>query len=224
MRAVLLICTALLMTGCAANLTKGGSMAPLSIPAESRANLVVKFDGNDKVITNDKWGLIKTSWRNALQSEASTAGYSLTERAGPITTATQPGTMMLVEVSNFRYMTTGMRYGLGIMAGNAWINSRVTYLDLQTGEALGTRTYDTSSSAWEGVFSAMTEDQLQAIAKEMVGEIRAAKVVSRPAPAVAAAQTATRADQSKQQQLQQLMQQNRPYDEYQKRYRQIMFQ
>jgi hypothetical protein len=36
---------------------------------------------------------------------------------------------------------------------------------------LGERTYDTSSTAWQGAFSAMTDKQVQAICKQIVGEV-----------------------------------------------------
>ena len=48
------------------------------------------------------------------------------------------------------------------MTGNAFIKSKVQFRDLVTGDVLGKRSYDTTSTAWQGVFSAMTEKQVQA--------------------------------------------------------------
>ena len=42
---------------------------------------------------------------------------------------------------------------------------------LKTGEVWGEREYDTTSTAWEGVFSAMTEKQVRAICKDIVTEL-----------------------------------------------------
>lgn len=215
-----------LLSGCAVNLSKTGGASQLAIPGESRSNLVVAFDGNSKVEANPQWGMIKTSWRNALLSEASSAGYSITERPTPVQPENTPGTIIQIDVSNFRYMTPGMRYGLGIMAGNAWVDADVTYRDLQTGETIGVRKYNTSSSAWEGVFSAMTEEQLQALAKEIVAEIKTANVA--PSRSVATTRTQTEGSQPlsesayRQRQLDALMQQDLPYEQYQRRYREIM--
>ena len=58
------------------------------------------------------------------------------------------------------------------MTGNAFIDSKVSFLDLQTGATLGERTYNTKSTAWQGVFSAMTEKQVQAICKDIVAQVR----------------------------------------------------
>ena len=219
MRAVLLLTAALLMTGCAANLTKGGSTTPLSIAEDSRKELVVNFTGNDRVLANAKWNLVKNSWRTSLQKEAKAAGYKLSEQVGAIRTQPEPGTILLVEVSNFRHLTAGQRFWFGVMTGNAWVNAKVSYLDLQTGETLGVRTYDTNSSAWEGIFSAMTDEQLEAISKEMIGEIRAANVIARQAPAPA--QTASKSSLTKQQELEQLSREGLSYEEYQRRYKAI---
>ncbi len=41
------------------------------------------------------------------------------------------------------------------------------FRDLNTGEVWGERHYDTSSTAWQGVFSPMTDKQVRAICKEI---------------------------------------------------------
>ncbi len=61
------------------------------------------------------------------------------------------------------------------MVGNAWVNSSADYSDLKSGHLIGTRTYDTSSSAWEGVMSAMTKEQVQAISQKIISDIKSAK-------------------------------------------------
>jgi hypothetical protein len=61
------------------------------------------------------------------------------------------------------------------MVGNAWVNSSADYSDLKSGHLIGTRTYDTSSSAWEGVMSAMTQEQVQAISQKIISDIKSAK-------------------------------------------------
>lgn len=223
MRAVLALLAITLLSGCAATVNKHGQASQLSIAADAKSNLVVNFTGNSKVASNASWGLLKTSWRNALQSEASTAGYALKEQTGAVRLGGEPGTILLVDVSNFRYLTSAMRYGLGVMSGNAWVDAEVSFLDLQSGETIGVRKYNTSSSAWEGVFSAMTDEQLQALAKEMISEVRSAKfVASRSVAAPVASTAAGTAPANREQQLRDLSQQNLPYAEYQKRYREIV--
>jgi uncharacterized protein YceK len=223
MRAILALIAITLLSGCAATVNKHGPTNQLTIAADAKQNLVVNFTGNSKVESNARWGALKTSWRNALQSEASTAGYALKEQAGTPRLGSEPGTILLVDVSNFRYLTPAMRYSLGIMVGNAWVDADVSFLDLQTGQTIGVRKYNTSSTAWEGVFSAMTDEQLQALAKEMISEVRSAKAVAPSVVVTPVASTGTDTTQaSKDQQIQQLMQQNLPYEEYQARYRQIM--
>lgn len=51
------------------------------------------------------------------------------------------------------------RYVAGALVGNTWALSRADYSDLKSGEPIGTRTYDTSPSAWEGIASAMTQNR-----------------------------------------------------------------
>mgnify|MGYP001545567508 CR=1 FL=1 len=60
------------------------------------------------------------------------------------------------------------------MVGNAWVNSSADHSDFKSGSLIGTRTYDTSS-AWEGVMSAMTQEQVQVISQKIIRDIKSAK-------------------------------------------------
>jgi hypothetical protein len=81
------------------------------------------------------------------------------------------GVLVVVNVIDYRYVSIGARVMLGVMTGNAFINSQVGFHDLKTGETWSTKTYDTKSSAWNGVFAAMTTKQVRAICHEILGEV-----------------------------------------------------
>ena len=49
--------------------------------------------------------------------------------------------------------------------------SLVTFADLKTGRAAGTRKYNTTSSAWQGIFSALTTKQVEGMCTEIVKEV-----------------------------------------------------
>ena len=82
-------------------------------------------------------------------------------------------TLLVVNVIDYRYVSIGARVAFGIMTGNAFINAQVGFRDLKTGETWATKTYDTKSSAWNGVFAAMTTKQVRAMCHEMLGEVSA---------------------------------------------------
>ncbi|MGH8333119.1 MAG: hypothetical protein ACRER3_00505 [Pseudomonas fluorescens] len=162
-----------LLSGCAASVKSGGTEA-LTIEESAKKNLVVNIQGNGKVQQNDDWIRLRQEWNEALKNEAARVGYRLTEShvANP---AEKEGVGIKINVTNFRYLTPGARYAAGVMVGNAWINSSADYSDLKSGRLIGTRTYDTSSSAWEGVMSAMTQEQVEAIAQQIISDIKSAK-------------------------------------------------
>ena len=135
---------------------------------------MVNFQGNSKVQQNEDWPRLKQEWRDALQVEATHAGYSLAEGQASSLEG-KDGVGIKINVTNFRYLTPGARYGAGVMVGNAWVNSSADYSDLKSGRLIGTRTYDTSSSAWEGVMSAMTKEQVEAISQKIISDIKGAK-------------------------------------------------
>ncbi len=57
------------------------------------------------------------------------------------------------------------------MTGNAHLDVTVRFLDLRTGKPLGERAYKVSSSAMQGIFAAMTDRQVRAMARDIVAEI-----------------------------------------------------
>lgn len=170
--ALICIVSCAVLSGCAANLKQGGS-GDLRISEAAKSNLVVKFEGNDKVQANSDWAQLQSTWNTSLKAEAASNGYQVSEQQG--STTANDGVLMVVNVSNFRYISTGARVGAGIMVGNAWVNSTVDFRNLKSGQTIGVRTYDTTSSAWEGVMSAMTDKQVKAISKQMISDIKTAK-------------------------------------------------
>jgi hypothetical protein len=57
------------------------------------------------------------------------------------------------------------------MTGNAFIDADAVYIEFPEAKEIGTRKFFTSSSAWEGVFSAMTNKQVRAISDEIIVEL-----------------------------------------------------
>ena len=55
--------------------------------------------------------------------------------------------------------------------GNAYVDAKIRFADLKSGATFGEQTYNTTSSAWHGVFAKMTPQQVDAIAGEVFGEI-----------------------------------------------------
>lgn len=160
------------LSGCAANVQRGSvAEAPLQIPAASSKNIVVNITGSDVATRSADWEPFKGEWRGALAAAAASRGARFAAQEGAPRGTREPGTLVTVDVNDYRYLTPGARFGFGVMTGNAYIDTKVRFADLRTGATLGERSYNTSSSAWQGVFSAMTDKQIQAISQEVIAEI-----------------------------------------------------
>jgi len=112
--------------------------------------------GEGQVEQNPDWNLLKRDWNNALQVEARQASFNITKNPA-VAPSGEDGVGININVSKFRDI------------------ERADYSDLKSGTPIGSRTYDTSSSAREGIASAMTQKQVQAIAKQMISDIKGAK-------------------------------------------------
>lgn len=170
----IVLVASLALGGCAARLKSSGT-PPAAISAAAKANLVVTFIGTQQVEANTDWYPIKGTWSQALASNAAAAGYRTTFLAGRPQTQARDGLMVVIRVENFRYLTGAARAAGSFAIGNAWVNAHVDYKDLRTGRLLGSRQYDTKSKGWQMWFSAMTDKQLKAIARQMVQDIGQAR-------------------------------------------------
>lgn len=170
---VLLLAATALLGGCAANVRRApGDTTRLAIPAASAGNIVMNVTGSQVAISSSDWEQLKGEWRAAMKKATAEAGLIYSPQEDAPHAPSQPGTLVVIYINDYRYLSRGARYGFGVMTGNAYIDSKVSFLDLQTGATLGERSYNTSSTAWQGIFSAMTEKQVQAICKDIVTQVR----------------------------------------------------
>lgn len=86
--------------------------------------------------------------------------------------ASRPGVLAVVKVQNFRYVSAAARVGMGVLGGDAHLNAEVSFYELPDKRLLGTRTYGTTTKFSEGIFSAASRKQVEAMTKEIVAEIK----------------------------------------------------
>jgi hypothetical protein len=167
----LLIIAAFALGGCAASVKKGDNAAPIKVGTDASKMLVLNMTGSKDSTTSGDWEPFKGLWRQALKEDMAAIGTPFSAQEGEPRSTGEPGTLLVVDIADFRYLSTGMRYGFGVMTGNAFVNASVSFRDLKTGEVWGEQKYDTSSTAWQGIFSAMTDKQVRAICKEIIGNL-----------------------------------------------------
>jgi hypothetical protein len=170
--AVALIALNLALAGCAASVTKSASSdAPVRVGLDSSKEIVLNVTGSDVATQSKDWEQFKAVWKSSMQDEATTIGATFVAQDGTPKATGDAGTLIVVEIADYRYLSAGSRVAFGVMTGNAFVKSKVKFIDLSTGSALGEHSYDTSSTAWQGVFSAMTDKQVRAICKEIGDQI-----------------------------------------------------
>ena len=170
---VLLTLWLALLTGCAAIVTQSSPVTqPLNVSAGSEQYIVLNVTGS-KVATESKdWAGFKSIWHDAMKAEVAAIGPRLTIQEGDMKISEEPGTLVVVYINDYRWVSAGARFAFGIMTGNAFVDSKVNFIDLHSGKQIGEQNYNTSSSAVQGIFAAMTDKQVAAICKEIVTKIQ----------------------------------------------------
>jgi hypothetical protein len=68
-----------------------------------------------------------------MQDEATAIGATFASQDGSPKASGDAGTLVVVEIADYRYLSAGSRVALGVMTGNAFIKSRVQFVDLSSG-------------------------------------------------------------------------------------------
>ena len=160
--------------GCASTVQKSDQSAPIPVGAEAGKSIVLNMTGSTVSTTAEDWNEFKGLWGDACRQETVAVGAAFSMQEGEPKPTGNAGTLVVVDVSDYRYISNGARIMLGVMTGNAYIDAKASYSDLNDGKAFGERAYNTTSSAWAGVFAKMTPQQVDAIASKVFAELAAA--------------------------------------------------
>jgi hypothetical protein len=170
LKACVVVC-AVALTGCAATVQKGPGEQKMTVPAASARAVVFTVDATPEVTASPNWAALVEEWQNSMKWAADNAKISYSWAAAGSKPAAQAAVHVVVKVKDFKFVSAGKRWALGVFTGNASINAEASFTDLASGRALGTRSYGSSSSFIQGVFAPMTERQLESISTEIVGDV-----------------------------------------------------
>jgi hypothetical protein len=146
------------------------SLPPLTTPPASAKRLVLNMTGPATVTQSKDWPAFQEEWRATFTDHAKDAGVAFEVQKGEAHPTGEAGTLLQVYVNDYRMVGIGARVFFGVMTGNAYIDAKASYTDLNDGKEFGERAYNTTSSAWGGVFAKMTPQQVDAIASKVFGE------------------------------------------------------
>jgi uncharacterized lipoprotein YajG len=189
LRAATLLAALAMLAGCAANVTQESappaSPAAATAPAAGTAPAAASTaSGNEAgrrataarqvriavraapaVQQDANWPAVRDLWQQALADAAQARGLRVATGAGPTV-------QIDVQVNGFRYVATGARWALGVFTGNATMDVTASLTEQPGRRSLGSERYQTSSRAMEGIFSAATPKQIEALAARIVESIR----------------------------------------------------
>lgn len=164
---------ALLLSGCAATVSRtGASGAPLQVNPASTSHLSLQVQPAPGMVSNGDWHALRNDWRECMGQSTGLAGMGYTWLEASAEPPAKPGVLAVVKVQNFRYVSAAARIGMGVLGGDAHINAEVSFYELPDKRLLGTRTYGTTTKFSEGIFSAASRKQIEAMSQEIVAEIK----------------------------------------------------
>jgi hypothetical protein len=149
--------------------------APVGIPAASAKHLVLNMTGASVVTGAKDWPKFQKEWRDNFAEYGKADGVTVEVQDGEGHATGEPGTLLKVYVNDYRFVGIGSRIMFGVMTGNAYIDAKATFCDLTDGKEFGERLYNTTSTAWAGIFATMTPGQVDVIGQQVFAELKNAK-------------------------------------------------
>lgn len=163
---------AALLGGCAATVTQAPAAAPGAAASEAATRrVIVALIATPAVREASNWQAFREEWQTAMTAAASQLGVGVTVVVGDEVPAAAPAVLVRLKVNDYRYVSQAARYGAGVFTGNAHMNLDAEFIELPGRRLWKTRKYETASSAWQGVFSAMTPKQVEAVSGEIMKEV-----------------------------------------------------
>ena len=147
----------------------------VAVPTVAKRKVVLSMTGPKAVVEAKDWADFKREWRDTFADHAKQTGVSFTFSDAEVRPTGEDGTMLLVEVADYRMVGIGARIFFGVMTGNAYIDAKVRFSSLRDGTPIGEQQYSTTSSAWSGVFAKVTPQQVDSIAANIFRDFAAAK-------------------------------------------------
>lgn len=165
-----------LLSGCAATINRPEGAAQteqkFAVSAAASKTIVLELTGSETMTSSADWPAFLEEWQTSMTEATAATGGDVTFLQGANPLPTDTGTLVRVTVNDFRYMSQVKRYMLGVLAGNAYMDLTVDFFELPSKQLLGSRKFNTSTSGSQGIFSAATPKQVQAVSAEIVREIR----------------------------------------------------
>jgi hypothetical protein len=163
------------LVGCAATVNQTPTSSS-SLGAAPRAQvpagaLVVVVTGGPAMQGSSDWPAFLEEWQASLATSAATAKVPLIFAKDETAIPANASILVRLTVNNFRYVSTAKRFMLGVIAGNAYMDLDAQYVELPSNKPFGAKKFNTSSSAWEGIFSAVTPKQVQTVSEVIVKEV-----------------------------------------------------
>ena len=168
----LLLLAAVLLAGCAATVQRpaspeASSEKAIAVPATTR-HLIVVLQPGPGIARDENWAALREEWVTSLTAIAPRHGLRGTVADNAPARLGNDDLLVNVRVNEYRYRSQAARYGFGVMTGNAYMYLDLTYKAPPDGRVIGNRNVSTKSSAWQGIFSAMTPKQVEAVVGDIV--------------------------------------------------------
>ncbi len=147
-------------------------MPSMKIPPAASKRLVLNMQLDPKHPKDSGWDSFKKEWFDITKEQATAQGVAFAAQEGEPKPTGEAGTLVVVRIADYKHVGVGARIFLGVMTGNAYIDAKAEFRDLSTGKPHGERQYNTSSSAWQGVFASVTPKQIYGLADQFLLEMK----------------------------------------------------
>jgi hypothetical protein len=148
------------------------SAAQSAARSMSIAKIVLVAEPADEAVAKrPDWPDLVAALTAAMAKASAEARIEFSTYAAGARPAPEAGTWVTLKVLDYKLIGSDKRFSLGAMAGSGQLDAEATFADLQSGRELARRKYSASSGAFQGVFSAPSERQLDVLSAQVIKDV-----------------------------------------------------
>ena len=175
------LCMSLCLAGCSASVQREVPSLPAAVQGTAAGATATKLSiakivlvtvpANEAVAKRPDWPELMAALTAAMAKASADARIEFSSFAAGSRPTPEPGTLVTLKVNDYKLIGSDQRFSMGAMSGSGALDAEASFADLQTGRELGKRKYSASSGAFQGLFSAPTERQLDVLSAQVIKDV-----------------------------------------------------
>ena len=165
--------TALLLAACAASdfTPTVDDAKRMALASRSTSRLVLYLKPTPGLEVGKHWDAFRNEWQASMRAACATAGMSFKLAQPDEPRPTEPATVVELTITELQYVPPAQKLALGLFGSKPSMALDASFFESPSGRQVATRSYGSSSAAWQGLYADTTAKQVDVVSLLIVADV-----------------------------------------------------